>query len=84
MKPTHKLNRRSFMGRVVGTVAIGGALSLVGGEALAFQVSDSDSGPNSGPVGRRSAWLLWQVTVIPIAAPIPIRPDAGAAADGAA
>ena len=36
MKPTRKLNRRSFMSRVAGGVAAGGALLLVSDEAGAL------------------------------------------------
>ena len=52
MKARHGLSRRSFLTRVVGGVAIGGALTLVAGEALAFQVTDSDSGARGDPAGR--------------------------------
>ena len=53
MKTVRRLSRRSFLGRVVGGAAVGGsALLMVGGQAEAFQISDSDSGPNSDPPGR--------------------------------
>ena len=39
MKPTRKLNRRSFMARVAGGVAAGGALILVSDEAGRLQCS---------------------------------------------
>lgn len=54
MKPTRKLNRRSFMARVAGGVAAVGALGLVAtDEAGAVQsgCTDSDSGPNSDSPG---------------------------------
>ena len=47
-----RLGRRSFLARVLGGVAISGALTLVSGEALAVQVTDSDSGPKGDPAGR--------------------------------
>jgi hypothetical protein len=48
MKTTRGVNRRSFMAKVLGGVAAGGAFTLVGGgEAGAFQCSDMDSGPNA-------------------------------------
>src|SRR5687768_4864885 len=46
MKPTRKLNRRSFLGTVAGGVAGAGALAAVSGEAHAFQSGCSDSDPN--------------------------------------
>lgn len=54
MKPTRKLNRRSFLGTVAGGVAGAGALAAVSGEALAFQsgCSDNDGGQNADPVGN--------------------------------
>jgi hypothetical protein len=53
MKAVRRLSRRSFLGRVVGGAAVGGsALLVLGGQAEAFQVTDSDSGPNSDPPGR--------------------------------
>ena len=53
MKPTRKLSRRSFLGRVAGgAIAGGAALTVLGGPAEAFQVTDSDTGPNADPVGR--------------------------------
>jgi hypothetical protein len=56
MKATRKLGRRSFMGRVIGGLAAGGALGLIGGEARAWQppytgITDSDSGSNSDNEG---------------------------------
>ena len=45
-------SRRSFLARVAGGVAAGGALALVSGEARAFQVTDSDSGAKGDPAGR--------------------------------
>jgi hypothetical protein len=53
MKPTRKLTRRSFLGRVAGG-AVGGAVLIAGGAsaAEALQVSDNDSGANSDPAGR--------------------------------
>src|SRR6185436_13756416 len=53
MKPTRRLSRRSFLGRVAGgAIAGGAALTVLGSPAEALQVSDSDSGPNSDPPGR--------------------------------
>ena len=53
MKPTRKLSRRSFLGRVAGgAIAGGAALTILGETAHALQVSDSDSGANSDPPGR--------------------------------
>ena len=53
MKPTRRLSRRSFLGRVAGGAIIGGAaLTVLGTEAVALQVSDSDSGPTGDPAGR--------------------------------
>ena len=54
MKPTRKLNRRSFMASVAGGVAAGGALVLVSDEASALQsgCSDSDSGTYGDPGGN--------------------------------
>lgn len=53
MKPTRKLTRRSFLGRVAGGV-VGGAAIVAAGlpEAAEAQVSDRDRGRNSDPVGR--------------------------------
>jgi len=49
MRPDRKLTRRSFVRRVLGgSIAAGGALALIGGEAHA-QVTDSD--PND-PAGQ--------------------------------
>lgn len=53
MKTERRLTRRSFLGRVVGGVAVtGGAFVALQGKAEAGQVSDNDSGPNSDPPGR--------------------------------
>ena len=53
MKPTRKLTRRSFLGRVAGGVVGGAALLAAGAqEAQALQVSDRDTGNNSDPIGR--------------------------------
>jgi hypothetical protein len=53
MKPVRRLSRRSFFGRVVGgAVAGGGALMMLSGKAAAYQVTDSDAGPNADGVGR--------------------------------
>ena len=53
MKPTRKLTRRSFLGRVAGGVVGGAALLATGAqEAEALQVTDRDTGSNSDPVGR--------------------------------
>ena len=52
MKPTRKISRRSFLGRVAGgAVLTGGAMHLMTGPAAA-QVTDNDTGSNSDPVGR--------------------------------
>ncbi len=54
MKPTRKLNRRSFMAKVAGGVAAVGALGVLAtDEAQAVQsgCTDSDSGPNSDSPG---------------------------------
>jgi hypothetical protein len=53
MKPTRKLNRRSFIGAVTGAAAAAGALGIVfPAPAEAFQCSDSDSGQNGDPGGQ--------------------------------
>ena len=53
MKPTRKLSRRSFLGRVAGgAIAGGAALTVLGETAQALQVSDSDSGSNADQAGR--------------------------------
>src|SRR5690242_21654708 len=52
MHAKHGLGRRSFLARVLGGAAASGALTLVSGEALAFQVTDSDSGARGDPAGR--------------------------------
>ena len=53
MKPTRKLSRRSFLAAVAGTVAAAGAMTVIATDAAeAFQVTDSDSGPNSDAPGR--------------------------------
>jgi hypothetical protein len=57
MKPTRRLNRRSFLGQVAGGVATAGALGLIGGEARAWQtgtytgVNDNDSGSHADSAG---------------------------------
>ena len=54
MKPTRKLNRRSFLATVAGGVAAAGAIGVIAtDEAQAAQsgCSDSDSGPNSDRAG---------------------------------
>lgn len=52
MKPTRKISRRSFMGRVAGGALVGGAaLTAITTRAQA-QVTDSDSGPYADPAGR--------------------------------
>jgi hypothetical protein len=53
MTPTRKLSRRSFLATVAGTMAAVGAITMATTDAAeAFQVTDSDSGPNSDPPGR--------------------------------
>src|SRR5688572_17928035 len=53
MKPTRKISRRSFLGRVAGgAIAGGAALTVLGESASALQVTDSDTGQNSDPPGR--------------------------------
>ena len=53
MKSTRKLSRRSFLTRVAGGAIVGGgALVALTGKAEAYQVTDSDQGPNSDPPGR--------------------------------
>ena len=53
MKPTRRLSRRSFLGRVAGGAVVGGgALMVLAGKAEAVQVTDGDSGPGSDPAGR--------------------------------
>lgn len=53
MKPTRKLTRRSFLGRVAGGVVGGAALMTTGiPEAEALQVTDRDTGSGSDPAGR--------------------------------
>ena len=53
MKPTRKLTRRSFLGRVAGGVVAGAAILATGAEeAEALQVTDRDTGRGSDPPGR--------------------------------
>jgi hypothetical protein len=53
MKSNRKLSRRSFLTRVAGGAVIGGgALVALTGKAEAYQVTDSDQGPNSDAPGR--------------------------------
>ena len=68
MKPTRKLSRRSFLGRVAGGIVAGGAtLTILGREAQAQPsdtdptdqvgrgytgVTDNDRGGNADPVGN--------------------------------
>ena len=54
MKPTRKLNRRSFLGTVAGGIAGVGALAVASGDASAAQsgCSDNDSGTNSDPANN--------------------------------
>lgn len=53
MKPTRRLSRRSFLGRVAGGAVIGGAaLTVLGSPAQALQVTDTDEGQGSDPPGR--------------------------------
>jgi hypothetical protein len=53
MKPTRRLSRRSFLGRVAGGAIIGGAaLTVLGSTPAIAQTSDSDSGPTGDPAGR--------------------------------
>jgi hypothetical protein len=53
MKSSRKLSRRSFLTRVAGgAVVAGGAMVALTGSAEAYQVTDSDQGPNSDPPGR--------------------------------
>jgi hypothetical protein len=50
MKNLRKLSRRSFMTRVVGGAVVGGgALAVLGGQAAAVQINDSDP---SDPANR--------------------------------
>src|SRR6185503_5684119 len=58
MKPTRRLNRRSFLGRVAGGAVAAGALGIIGGEAKAWQtgpytgVTDNDSGSYADNAGH--------------------------------
>jgi hypothetical protein len=58
MKPTHRVNRRSFLGKVAGGAVAAGALGIIGGEARAWQtgpytgVTDSDSGSHADNAGH--------------------------------
>jgi hypothetical protein len=53
MKPTRRVSRRSFLVRVAGGALAGGAaLTVLGGEAGAQGVTDSDTGPAADPRGR--------------------------------
>ena len=52
MRARSGLRRRSFLASVLGGLAASGALTLVAGKALAFQVTDSDSGARADPAGR--------------------------------
>ena len=54
MKVSRRLNRRSFLGSVTGSVVAGGALLSVTGPARAVQVTDCDSGPGADAGGRGS------------------------------
>lgn len=52
MKPTRKISRRSFIGRVAGGALIGGAALTALTTRANAQVTDSDSGPYADPAGR--------------------------------
>jgi len=58
MKPTRRLNRRSFFRQVAGGAVAAGALGVIGGEARAWQtgpytgVTDNDSGGNADNAGH--------------------------------
>ena len=58
MKPTRRLNRRSFLGQVAGGALAAGSLGLVAGRARAGQtgpytgVSDNDSGSHADNAGH--------------------------------
>jgi hypothetical protein len=48
MKPTRRLSRRSFIGRVAGSAIVGGAaLTVLGSSAASAQVTDQD--PTDSP-----------------------------------
>jgi len=58
MRPTRKLNRRSFFRQVAGGAVAFGALGIIGGEARAWQtgpytgVTDNDSGSHADNAGH--------------------------------
>jgi len=53
MKPTRKLSRRSFLGRVAGGALVSvAAVTVVADEAQAQSCTDRDTGRYSDPVGR--------------------------------
>ena len=54
MKPTRKLTRRSFLGRVAGGATFAGAMGLFGPDAGAQPVGDCDFGPAGDPAGSPS------------------------------
>lgn len=52
MKPTRKISRRSFMGRVAGGALVGGAALTALTTRASAQITDSDTGTYADPAGR--------------------------------
>jgi hypothetical protein len=52
MRATRKLNRRSFMTLVGGSVVGPGTLVVLSRHAAAMQTTDNDTGPNADTTGR--------------------------------
>jgi hypothetical protein len=71
MKIKRKLNRRSFLGAIVGAGALAGSAGRT-----AAQPADNDHGPNADPVGRRVGALARPAAAMPAPAAAPPAPAA--------
>lgn len=52
MRPTRKISRRSFLGRVAGGAVVGGGALVALATGAQAQITDSDTGAYADPAGR--------------------------------